>query len=204
MRRTMIAFAFAAATAGLAPAAAQDLRSTVVAGGCFWCVEADFDKVEGVVETLSGYTGGHVENPTYQQVVTETTGHYEAVRITYDADVISYRELVDIFWRTVDPTDDGGQFCDRGASYRTALFVADPSERAEAEASLAEAEASLGQPIVTPVLDAETFWPAEDYHQDYYQENAFNYGFYRRACGRDARVRSLWGDEAFMGLTAAR
>jgi peptide-methionine (S)-S-oxide reductase len=201
MRRISIAAALAAL---LAPAAAaQDLREAIVAGGCFWCVEADFDKVEGVVETLSGYTGGHVQNPTYNQVVTETTGHYEAVRITFDADVISYREILDIFWRTVDPTDDGGQFCDRGDSYRTAIFVADPEERAAAEASFAEARHALGQPIVTPILDAATFWPAEDYHQNYYQTNAFSYIFYRRACGRDARVRSLWGDEAFMGLEGA-
>lgn len=199
MRRAALALAFAAAH--VAPAAAQDLRTAVVAGGCFWCVEADFDKVEGVVETLSGYTGGHVDNPTYEQVITETTGHYEAVRITFDADIISYRELIDIFWRTVDPTDDGGQFCDRGDSYRTAIFVADEAEREAAEASRAAAEAALGEAIVTPVLDASTFWPAEEYHQDYYRKNPVRYAFYRAACGRDARIRSLWGDEAFMGLS---
>jgi peptide-methionine (S)-S-oxide reductase len=199
MRHTALALALAlAGTSGAAHA--QDLRSAVVAGGCFWCVEADFDKVEGVVETLSGYTGGHVDNPTYEQVVTETTGHYEAVKITFDAEVISYREILDIFWRTVDPTDDGGQFCDRGDSYRTAIFVADEDEREAAEASFAAAEQALGQPMVTPILDAETFWPAEDYHQNYYAENAFNYLFYRRACGRDARVRSLWGEEAYLGV----
>jgi peptide-methionine (S)-S-oxide reductase len=199
MRNTAIAIAIAiAGTSGAVNA--QDLRSAVVAGGCFWCVEADFDKVEGVVDTLSGYTGGHVDNPTYEQVVTETTGHYEAVKITFDADVISYREILDIFWRTVDPTDDGGQFCDRGDSYRTAIFVTNEDEREAAEASFAAAEEALGQPMVTPILDAETFWPAEDYHQNYYAENAFNYLFYRRACGRDARVRSLWGEEAYLGV----
>ena len=199
MRPTALILAFAFATAHGA-AHAQDLRTAIVAGGCFWCVEADFDKVEGVVDTLSGYTGGHVDNPTYEQVVTETTGHYEAVQITFDAEIVSYREILDIFWRTVDPTDDGGQFCDRGDSYRTAIFVADADERATAEASFAAAEEALGQPMVTPILDAETFWPAEDYHQNYYAENAFHYLFYRRACGRDARVRSLWGDEAYRGV----
>jgi peptide-methionine (S)-S-oxide reductase len=207
MRRTALVLAFATglavahALAHATPAAAQDLRTAVVAGGCFWCVEADFDKVEGVVETLSGYTGGHVDNPTYEQVVTGTTGHYEAVRITFDADIISYRELIDIFWRTVDPTDPGGQFCDRGDSYRTAIFVADEAEREAAEASREAAEAALGEAIVTPVLDAATFWPAEDYHQDYYRTNPVRYAFYRAACGRDARIRSLWGEEAFMGLS---
>jgi peptide-methionine (S)-S-oxide reductase len=200
MRRTILAAALAALVAPAAPAAAQDLQQAIVAGGCFWCVEADFDKVPGVMETLSGYTGGDLENPTYQQVTTSNTGHYEAVRITFDADVISYREIIDIFWRTVDPTDPGGQFCDRGPSYRTAVFPLDAEQEAAAEASLADARTALGSEIVTPILEAGTFWPAEDYHQNYYQENAFNYGFYRRACGRDARVRSLWGEEAYMGL----
>jgi peptide-methionine (S)-S-oxide reductase len=200
MRRTILAAALAALVAPAAPAAAQDLQQAIVAGGCFWCVEADFDKVPGVMETLSGYTGGDLENPTYQQVTSSNTGHYEAVRITFDADVISYREIIDIFWRTVDPTDPAGQFCDRGPSYRTAVFPLDAEQEAAAEASLVEARAALGQEIVTPILEAAPFWPAEDYHQNYYQENAFNYGFYRRACGRDARVRSLWGEEAYMGL----
>lgn len=197
----MRSLALAAMLTALAPpASAQDLQQAVVAGGCFWCVEADFDKVPGVVETLSGYTGGELENPTYQQVTYSDTGHYEAVRITFDAEVISYREIVDIFWRTVDPTDPGGQFCDRGPSYRTALFPLDAEQAEAAAASKAEARAALGREIVTPILEAGPFWPAEDYHQNYYQENAFNYGFYRRACGRDARVRSLWGEEAYMGL----
>jgi peptide-methionine (S)-S-oxide reductase len=200
MRTTPFALALAVLFAPMA--SAQDLRTAVVAGGCFWCVEADFDKVPGVVETVSGYTGGHTENPTYNEVVTETTGHYEAVEITYDAEVISFRELLDTFWRTVDPTDAGGQFCDRGDSYRTAVFAADDEQRDIAEASLASAEEALGREIVTPILEAQTFWPAEDYHQNYYQTNSFNYTFYRRSCGRDARIQSLWGDEA-MGLVGA-
>jgi peptide-methionine (S)-S-oxide reductase len=196
------ALAFALAVTGSA-AAARDLETAIVAGGCFWCVEADFDKVEGVVETLSGYTGGHVENPTYEQVITETTGHYEAVKITFDPEVISLREILDTFWRTVDPTDDGGQFCDRGPSYRTAIFALDDEQAGIAVASRSDAQGALGRQIVTPVLEAETFWPAEDYHQDYYRKSAFNYIFYRRACGRDARVHSLWGEEAYMGVTGA-
>ncbi|CAN5662718.1 peptide-methionine (S)-S-oxide reductase MsrA [soil metagenome] len=197
MRRLILAFCLASAGSA---AAAQDLRTAVVAGGCFWCVESDFDKVEGVVETLSGYTGGHVENPTYRQVTSETTGHYEAVRITFDAEIVGYRDILETFWRTVDPTDDGGQFCDRGSSYRTAIFAGDAEEAAIAEETKGAAESALGQPVVTPILDAATFWPAEDYHQNYYQENSLNYSFYRRACGRDARVQSLWGEAAFQGL----
>ena len=202
MRRFSLALAFAAAaTAAQAQTEAPaETATAVLAGGCFWCVEADFDKVEGVLETVSGYTGGNVENPTYEQVSSDTTGHYEAVEITYDPSVVSYEEILETFWRTVDPTDEGGQFCDRGESYRTAIFVGGPEEREIAEATLAEAEQALGQEIVTPILDAGAFYPAEDYHQNYYVENAFNYGFYRRACGRDARVQSLWGDEAFLGM----
>jgi peptide-methionine (S)-S-oxide reductase len=202
MRRFVLALALAT-TASAAQAqteAPAETATAIVAGGCFWCVEADFDKVEGVLETVSGYTGGTVENPTYEQVSSDTTGHYEAVEITYDPSVISYEDILETFWRTVDPTDAGGQFCDRGDSYRTAVFVQDPEEREIAEATLAEAEQALGQEIVTPILEAGAFYRAEEYHQDYYNKQAFNYGFYRRACGRDARVQSLWGDEAFLNL----
>jgi peptide-methionine (S)-S-oxide reductase len=195
--RTLIA---ATLLAGLAaPAQAEDLKTAIFAGGCFWCVEADFDKLSGVVETVSGYTGGDTENPSYREVSTEDTGHYEAVRITYDADVVEYQTLIDTFWRTIDPTDDGGQFCDRGSSYRTAVFATSPEQAAAAEASRAAAERALGREIVTPVAGAETFWPAEDYHQDYYKKNPLRYTFYRRSCGRDARLRQLWGDQAFDG-----
>jgi peptide-methionine (S)-S-oxide reductase len=202
MRRLMLALALALA-AGIAPAAsAQDLRKAIVAGGCFWCVEADFDKVPGVVETISGYTGGSADNPTYRQVTFGNTGHYEAVEVTFDPAVVSYREILDTFWRTVDPTDASGQFCDRGPSYRTAVFPLDAEQAEAAEASKAAAQAALGHEIVTPIIEATAFWPAEAYHQDYYRTNAFRYEFYRRACGRDARVRSLWGDEAFQGLSS--
>lgn len=173
---------------------ASATEDIILAGGCFWCVEADFDKVEGVLSTTSGYTGGRTENPTYEQVTYGDTGHYEAVRITYDPSVVTFRDLVDHFWRTVDPTDAGGQFCDRGESYRTAVFVADAGERAAAEASREEADALLAQDIVTPILDEATFYPAEAYHQDYYEKNPIRYRFYRLSCGRDARLEELWGE----------
>jgi peptide-methionine (S)-S-oxide reductase len=181
-------------------AAAAEPETAVFAGGCFWCVEADFDKVPGVTETVSGYTGGALANPTYERVSHGGTGHYEAVQIMYDADEVSYDELLRTFWRTVDPTDEGGQFCDRGQSYLTAVFVANEEQRAAAEASKAEAEEALGQEIVTPILDLAEFWPAEDYHQDYYHKNPQRYNYYRWGCGRNARVEELWGDEAFAGM----
>lgn len=192
------ALALVASLAFASATKAQESATAILAGGCFWCVEADMDKVEGVSETISGYIGGWTENPTYQSHSSD--GHYEAVLVTYDPAVTSYRELLDIFLRTIDVTDDGGQFCDRGPSYRTAIFVADEAERAVAEAAKAAAEEALGSAIVTPIIDAPTFWPAEDYHQDYYLKNSFRYTGYRFACGRDRRVNQVWGEEAFMGL----
>jgi peptide-methionine (S)-S-oxide reductase len=187
---------------------AAGTESLVVAGGCFWCVEADFEKVRGVHEVVSGYTGGTVEDPTYKQVTGGRTGHYEAVRIDFDPAVVSRAKLLDMFLRSVDPTDPGGQFCDRGNSYRTAIFVSSQAERTLAEDSLARAQAQLGQAIVTPVLNEAPFYPAEDYHQDYYKgeklvltrfgprRQSVAYELYRQACGRDDRVRALWGDAA--------
>jgi peptide-methionine (S)-S-oxide reductase len=189
---------------GLTGAAQAEIEKAVVAGGCFWCVESDFEKVKGVVDVVSGYTGGDSQNPTYRN----HSGHYEAVEITFDNSVISYGELIAKFLRSVDVLDDGGQFCDRGNAYRTAIFVSDAGQKAAAQAAVADAEAVLGQKIVTPVKAAKTFWIAEDYHQDYYkgsniiltragpkkQSNA--YAFYRESCGRDARVRQVWGAEA--------
>jgi peptide-methionine (S)-S-oxide reductase len=193
-------------------AQARDMQVLTVAGGCFWCVEADFEKVTGVEEVVSGYTGGTVENPTYKQVTRGGTGHYEAVEIRFDADQVSTRQLFDLFFRSIDPTDAGGQFCDRGESYRTAIFVSDPAERQQARAAKAAAERELGQSIVTPILDAGPFYEAEAYHQDYYKgqdriltrrgikTQAEAYEFYRDACGRDERIRELWGDDApFVG-----
>ncbi|WP_368188399.1 peptide-methionine (S)-S-oxide reductase MsrA [Aestuariibius sp. HNIBRBA575] len=189
-------------------AQARDVQTMVVAGGCFWCVESDFESVTGVIEAVSGYTGGSTENPTYRQVTRGGTGHYEAVEITYDADRVSYRQLLDLFFRSVDPTDAGGQFCDRGDSYRTAIFVSNSAQQAQAEAALSAAQSELGQRIVTPILSASHFYDAEDYHQDYYEgrnivvtragpkRQSEAYKFYREGCGRDARVRQLWGNNA--------
>ncbi|MDX1291354.1 MAG: peptide-methionine (S)-S-oxide reductase MsrA [Hyphomonas sp.] len=178
--------------------APKRLSTAVFAGGCFWCVEADFDKVEGVIDTVSGYTGGTLANPTYKQVSHENTGHYEAVKVTYDPDVTSYDTLVDYFFRHVDPTDPYGQFCDKGDSYRTAVFVGSDEERAVVEAEISSIEASgvLNAPVVTRVVQADTFWPAEDYHQDYYKKSPLKYRYYRASCGRDARIEDLWGTSA--------
>ena len=173
------------------------VEEAIFAGGCFWCVESDFDKVDGVVDTISGYTGGSLPNPTYKQVSKENTGHYEAVKVIYDPSIVSYSELVEYFWRHVDPTDAGGQFCDRGHSYKTAIFAKLGDEREIAEASKANLDESgiLADPVVTPILDADTFWPAEDYHQNYYKENPVRYRIYRGRCGRDKRVQEVWAKE---------
>lgn len=171
---------------------ASGLSRAYFAGGCFWCIEADFEKLAGVAEAISGYTGGWVENPTYKQVTYEDTGHYEAVEVIYDAQVVSYRELVDYFLRHVDPLDADGQFCDRGPSYRTAIFSSSEAEREIAAAAISEASNILAAQIVTPILEKSAFWPAEDYHQDYYKKNKLKYGYYRQGCGRDRRVKQLW------------
>lgn len=175
---------------------AKDLKTAIFAGGCFWCVESDFDHVDGVVETISGYTGGTLANATYKQVGRGDTGHYEAVKITFDADIVSYEQLLYVFWRTIDPTDAGGQFCDRGSPYRTAIFATDNAQAAAAEASKAALVGRLSEPIVTPILTANEFWEAEGYHQNYHTRHKLKYSFYRSRCGRDARVAHLWGDEA--------
>lgn len=193
-----LAFMSSAATAENVRAedAPKRLATAVFAGGCFWCVEADFDKVDGVIETLSGYTGGTTRRPTYQQVTRGGTGHYEAVKVTYDPSRVSYDELARYFIRTIDPLDATGQFCDKGESYRTAFFTASESERNAAERVIENAGKQLGQTIVTPVLPAAQFWPAEAEHQDYYLKNPVRYSFYRNACGRDERLRELWGNTA--------
>lgn len=172
------------------------VESAVFAGGCFWSAERDIEQVPGVVEAVSGFSGGRVANPTYEQVTAGGTGHLEAVRVTYDPARISYGQLAARFLRTIDPTDAGGQFCDRGASYRTAIFVANPAQRRAAEAARAEANRILRGRVVTPVLAAAPFYPAEAYHQDYARRNALSYGLYRRGCGKDARLRAIWGDQA--------
>ena len=202
MRALILALALLATPAG------AETRTAVFAGGCFWCVEADFEKVDGVIEAVSGYTGGTTENPTYTQVTGGRTGHYEAVRIAYDPDRVSYDILLWAFFRSVNPTDPGGQFCDRGDSYRTAIFVEDEAQREAAEKAKAQAEADLGRRVVTPILPSAPFWEAEAEHQDCYKgealvltrfgprRQAVAYQLYREACGRDERVRQLWGDDA--------
>jgi peptide-methionine (S)-S-oxide reductase len=182
------------------PTRAADAETAIFAGGCFWCVEADFDKIPGVIETVSGYTGGHTQNPTYKQVTGGDTGHYEAVRIRFDPDKVGYAELVSALLRSVDPTDDGGQFCDRGASYRTAIFTQGTDQTQIAEARKAEAEKQLGTKIVTPVLEAGAFYPAEDYHQDFHERSPRRYTYYRWSCGRDKQVRKVWGENAYKGI----
>lgn len=202
----MLTFVAAALfSVGLAGQASAKTEKALVAGGCFWCVESDFEKVSGVIEVVSGYSGGSLENPTYEN----HEGHYEAVEITFDNTKIGYDELITKFLRSIDVTDAGGQFCDRGSAYRTAIFPLNAAQTKAAKAAIAEGEKVLGQNIVTPVKPASKFWIAEDYHQDYYkgtnlvltrvgpkkQSNA--YKFYREACGRDARVKAVWGDQAF-------
>ncbi|MEM9318043.1 MAG: peptide-methionine (S)-S-oxide reductase MsrA [Pseudomonadota bacterium] len=193
-------------------AEAETLRTIVLAGGCFWCVESDFERVDGVLGVVSGFAGGTVPDPSYRQVTSGGTGHLEVVEITYDADRLSHEQILHLFLRSIDPTDAGGQFCDRGESYTTAIFVATQQERLAAEAALAEAASELGQELVTPIRDAAAFHPAEAYHQDFYRSSeiiltrrgpmtkANAYSFYRDSCGRDARVSELWGAEApFIG-----
>lgn len=175
------------------PQAAGQRASAVFAGGCFWCTESDFDKMPGVLATISGYTGGKTRNPTYEQVSAGNTGHIEAVRVVYDPSKISYAQLAARFIKTVDPLDTGGSFCDRGYQYRSAFFVADAAQRKVAEAVKASATKALKQPVGILVLPAATFTPAEDYHQDYYKKNPIRYRFYRANCGRDARLAQVWG-----------
>lgn len=177
---------------GPAPAG---LAKATFAGGCFWCVEADFDKVPGVVSTTSGYIGGNVANPTYEQVSSKRTGHAEAVEVVFDPKRVSYEQLVDYFWHTIDPTTKDRQFCDAGTPYRTAIFVHDATQLAAANASRAALEKNkpFKEPIVTEIVMAGTFYAAEDYHQDYYQRNPIRYKYYRTGCGREARITQLWG-----------
>jgi peptide-methionine (S)-S-oxide reductase len=167
----------------------------ILAGGCFWCTESDFDKVPGVIETTSGYIGGHVDNPTYEQVSAGNSGHIEAVRVRFDPSKTSYAQLLEAFWPTIDPITANAQFCDRGPQYRSAIFYGNAEEQQLAEASKAalEKSARLPAPVVTEILATSTFYPAEDYHQDYYQRNPLRYNYYRSGCGRDQRLEQLWG-----------
>ena len=175
--------------------AAIETKVATFAGGCFWCMEAPFDKLDGVLSTISGFMGGKEPNPNYQQVASGQTGHTEAVQVTFDPKKVSYEKLVDVFWHNHDPLDGGGQFCDRGKQYRPALFFHDDAQKQAALASKAKVDASgqLKQPIVTEITAAGAFTAAEEYHQDYYIKNPVRYAYYRHGCGRDARLEQLWG-----------
>jgi peptide-methionine (S)-S-oxide reductase len=187
-----------AAQAQAATPPATSTTRAIFAGGCFWCVESDFDKVEGVLTTTSGYIGGSTANPTYEQVSSKQTGHAEAVEIVFDPRKVSYAALVERYWRTIDPTVKDRQFCDVGSPYRTAIFAVDDEQLKVAQASRAALEKTkpFKEPIVTEIVKASTFYPAEGYHQDYYKKNPIRYNYYRSSCGRDARLKVLWGDKA--------
>jgi peptide-methionine (S)-S-oxide reductase len=175
--------------------AANNLEKATFAGGCFWCMEAAFEDVPGVVSATSGYAGGTVKNPTYEQVSSGETGHAESVQVAYDPSKITYEQLLEIFWHNVDPLDGGGQFCDRGSQYRSEIFYEGDAQKEAAEASKRALEESgrFSQPIVTRIVLLPAFYPAEEYHQDFYKKNPMRYKMYRLSCGRDARLRSLWG-----------
>ena len=195
------AFAIFSSSAGAQNSALEiqtvsESETAIFAGGCFWCVEKDFDKVDGVLDTVSGYTGGESTNPTYRTHGKQ--GHLEAVKVTFDPERVSYDRLVSYFIRHIDPTDPGGQFCDRGSQYQTAIFTSGAEQRtaAETEKSAIDASGVLPGPVVTEIRDAAPFYRAEEYHQDYYVKEPLRYGFYREACRRDARIEQIWSKEA--------
>jgi peptide-methionine (S)-S-oxide reductase len=191
----LVAAASAAAGQGMRPAGEPGRKTAIFAGGCFWCMEHPFDEIAGVVSVTAGYTGGTKANPTYEEVSSGTTGHAESVQVVYDPAKVSYQKLVDVFWHNIDPLTANAQFCDHGTQYRSAIFYLDDEQKRIAEASK-EALAKSGRfdkPIVTQIVAASTFWPAEDYHQHYYKTNPVRYKFYRYNCGRDQRLEQLWG-----------
>ncbi len=198
MIRFLIAFIFCFSTFTVS----AETEVATFAGGCFWCMEPPYDKLEGVISTTSGYTGGHVKDPSYKQVSSGRTGHYEAVQIKYDPETVDYRKLLEVYWRNVDPFDDGGQFCDRGPQYRAAIFAENERQAELARESKQALQEKLGsdRKIVTGILPAETFYAAEEYHQDYYKKSSLRYKFYRYSCGRDQRLEEvreiLWPDES--------
>jgi len=196
--RLAIGLAFCLVSSALALAAPPKRATAIFAGGCFWCEETAFEEVPGVVAVISGYTGGHVANPTYEQVSAGVTGHAESVQVVYDPDKISYEKLLDIFWHNVDPLQANAQFCDHGNQYRSAIFYRDPAQQKAAEASKAklEEEPRFKGKIVTEIVPATTFYRAEEYHQDFYKKSPVRYYSYRTGCGRDARLKELWGAAA--------
>ena len=192
----VLLFTAAAAQAPKAPPAGSAVAT--FAGGCFWCMEPPYDKLDGVISTTSGYMGGTVKNPSYQQVSSGSTGHAEVVQVLYDPKKVSYEKLLEVFWKNIDPTVKDRQFCDVGSQYRTAIFVHTDDQRRAAESSKAALDKAkpFKEPIVTPIVAATEFWPAEEYHQDYYRKNPVRYTYYRTGCGRDARLKQLWGSAA--------
>jgi peptide-methionine (S)-S-oxide reductase len=183
----------ALAASAAEPLSKEKTATAVFAGGCFWCMEPPYDALPGVIATTSGYAGGQKVNPTYEQVSAGDTGHIEVIQITYDPKQVSYEKLLEVFWRNADPLDKGGQFCDRGNTYATAIFVQNQEQRKLAEQSKAAIEKKLGKTVITPIRAAATFYPAEEYHQDYYRKNPVRYKYYRYSCGRDQRLEQLWG-----------
>ncbi len=175
----------------------SDRATALFAGGCFWCMEKPFDKLKGVLETTSGYSGGKQKDPTYKSVSAGGTGHFEVLQVTYDPTRVSYEKLLEVFWVNVDPTDAKGQFCDKGLQYRTAIFINSEDQKDAAEESLKKIkqEKSFSADIVTPILQAARFYSAEEYHQDYYKKNPVRYNYYRYSCGRDKRLAELWGEK---------
>jgi peptide-methionine (S)-S-oxide reductase len=202
MRRRWLVLAMTALAVpnAWAQSAAQTAKTetAIFAGGCFWCVESDFDKIDGVLATTSGYVGGRKVNPSYQEVSAGWTGHTEAVKVEFDPTRVSYAQLLEKFWPTIDPTVKDQQFCDVGSQYRTGIYPLNEAQLKSAQASKAALERTkpFSQPIVTEIVIAGTFYPAEEYHQDYYTKNPIRYGFYRKNCGRDARLKQLWGAKA--------
>ncbi len=187
---------FASGAAFAQEAGSVSRETAIFAGGCFWCVEEAFDQVPGVLATVSGYTGGTKENPTYREVSAGGTGHYEAVRVEYDPAKVSYEQLLETFWRNIDPFDAAGQFCDKGESYRSAVFTSDPAEAKLAETQKGEIAGRFGTPVATAVLPEQAFYPAEEYHQDFYTRNPARYKYYKWACGRAQRIQEIWGKPA--------
>ena len=202
--RSLVTLALAALTAlaalGTTPSPAQERAKATFAGGCFWCMEPPFDKLDGVISTTSGYTGGQKANPTYEEVSAGRTGHTEAVEIVYDPRKITYARLLEVFWRNIDPTTADRQFCDVGSQYRAAIFYHDDAQRRLAEQSKQAVAQRLRRPVVTEVQPAAPFYLAEEYHQDYYKKNPIRYRYYRGGCGRDQRLEQIWGKDPELSL----
>jgi len=194
--RLFIAAALLVAGSLASFAQSENKASAVFAGGCFWCMEPPYDKTEGVLSTTSGYTGGTAKTAKYEVVSSGGTGHLESVKVEYDPSKVSYEKLLNVYWHNIDPFDDRGQFCDKGDQYKSAIFYGNEEEKALAEKSKKAMEENLGHEIVTKILPAKEFYAAEDYHQDYYKNNPLHYKFYRYACGRDARLKEVWGKES--------